>query len=484
MRKEGFWHRMWRRVFGAKHREGLPAVVKSGETTPVPISPTRNAGERVPGSPRLAVKPVERTIVVGVDFGTSTTKVMWQDLTTNDFELVQWFPESGLAGFLLPSNVTCRGGLLKYGTRDSDTQQDDVTVSSIKLCVLCRRNKRICSCGNAVAQNGNIRLPGSDRGYAADVFGCLFLAYVFRSVEQLLEGRFPHDQMLMIWNIGCPMDHLDEDGRRQDWERMAGVAMDLANEEEPEGQTRCLDDVEKRLTSHNVQPDHDRNYFIQPEGLAAVKAFLESPHAEAKTYAIVDVGAGTTEVSFFFNGQIISEPGHPLRPSYLADSTQAVGGLKIDSELAGLWRCDIAFARQRKQTRTLTVPALKSLQEIYAQYGRTCWEIVKGQKLVAAHDKHFDLFVIGGGGRLQRLHDELRGQSLPGGFVCDRSRSLEPPRKLRNRVAILQDYDFFANACGLASSLSWDYYPPHEVAPMVVATKVRPRIDPDEYYPK
>jgi cell division ATPase FtsA len=29
----------------------------------------------------------------------------------------------------------------------------------------------------------------------------------------------------------------------------------------------------------------------------------------------VDVGAGTTEVSFFFNGRIMTEPGQPTRPS-------------------------------------------------------------------------------------------------------------------------------------------------------------------------
>jgi len=56
--------------------------------------------------------------------------------------------------------------------------------------------------------------------------------------------------------------------------------------------------------------------------------------------------------------------------------------------------------------------------------------------------------------------------------------------KLRGRLTIRPDYDFFANACGLASSLSWDYYPPHEVPPMDGGPKTRPKIDPDEYYPK
>jgi hypothetical protein len=36
------------------------------------------------------------------------------------------------------------------------------------------------------------------------------------------------------------------------------------------------------------------------------------------------------------------------------------------------------------------------------------------QKLIAANDKRFDLFVIGSDGRLQRLDDDLCGQTLPG----------------------------------------------------------------------
>lgn len=40
-----------------------------------------------------------------------------------------------------------------------------------------------------------------------------------------------------------------------------------------------------------------------------------------------------TEVSFFFNGHIMTEPGQPLRPSYLADSTRPIGAGKIDLEL-------------------------------------------------------------------------------------------------------------------------------------------------------
>jgi hypothetical protein len=124
------------------------------------------------------------------------------------------------------------------------------------------------------------------------------------------------------------------------------------------------------------------------------------------------------------------------------------------------------------------------VQKICLQYARTCWEIVKARKLIAANDKRFDLFVIGGGGRLRTLHEGLTFQDLPGSFVREASRKLQPPRSLRDRLDIQQDYDFLANACGLASSLEWDYYPPHEVSPMAPHPRRKPKLDSDEYYPK
>jgi hypothetical protein len=98
-------------------------------------------------------------------------------------------------------------------------------------------------------------------------------------------------------------------------------------------------------------------------------------------------------------------------------------------------------------------------------------------------DKRFDLFVIGGGGRLRPLHKALGSQHMPGSFVLENARHLQAPKGLRNQPAVQNDYDFLVNACGLASSLQWEYYPPHKVPPMV-APKQKAKIDPDEYYPK
>jgi hypothetical protein len=153
-------------------------------------------------------------------------------------------------------------------------------------------------------------------------------------------------------------------------------------------------------------------------------------------------------------------------------------------ELARVWKCDAEDARRRKEAGGANLPTVPSIREICRQYEQTCCEILKGHKLTAANDKIFDLFIIGGGGRLRSLQHALRAHRLPGGFSRENCRRLQPPRSLKDRAAVQENYDFLANACGLASSVSWEYYPPREVPAMTYQPPAKPKKDLDEYYPK
>jgi hypothetical protein len=422
----------------------------------------------------------ERAVVVGVDFGTSSTKVIWQDLSENYFELFRWKPAlKGPESVLFPSTVCVRSGALLLG--ESSPAAGDIWLPSIKLCVLCSQNASVCRCDGLVARCGKIQLPELSSPVSAAAVGSLLLAYTFQQVEERLAQTYPNDEVIPIWNVGCPMDHLDIADSKSSWEKMVGIAMQLRRTVKNPAHMELLIQAHELMETF-VMPA-ERNFFIQPEGMAAVKAFLESPRgSEKKTYAIVDVGAGTTEVSFFFNGGIQSNGGVP-RPSYLADTTEPVGGGKFDIELAGAWCCDIETARRRKEQGTGLIPNVPSIVAIRQQYDRTCRKILKARKLVARQDKRFDLFIIGGGGRLTALQQSLTACQLPGEFLREHTRQLTPPPSLRNRADVEAHYDLLANACGLASSLDWEYYPPREVpamAPQAIGTKP----DAEELYPK
>jgi hypothetical protein len=91
--------------------------------------------------------------------------------------------------------------------------------------------------------------------------------------------------------------------------------------------------------------------------------------------------------------------------------------------------------------------------------------------------------VIGGGSRLIALKTALAHSQLPGGFSLDRLRPLQPPRSFKDREELESSFDLLAIACGLASSLDWEYFPPREVESMEQrVARVRP--DVDELYPK
>lgn len=470
--------------FGHHPTPPAPSFGAEAPTT-LPAKPTRVPKVDVVGRPPSRLKRrIERHIVVGVDFGTSSTKVIWQDLTDNHFEVFHWrTTDEGSSSFLLPSTVLLRNGSMYFGFPASEANEGDVLLKSIKLCVLCRRKPTICRCGNAAARQGVIGLPGSADTIPASSFACLFLAHVFREVEGRLSARFPDDDLILIWNVGCPMDHLDIGDLRSQWEKMTGAAIELRRQVPNPAYISLLAQATRLVERLAVAVPSERNYFVQPEGLAAVKAFLESPHGESKTYAIVDVGAGTTEVSFFFNGRAMLEPGQPFRPSYLADSTDAVGGVKIDLELAQAWGCCIEEAQKRKEAGPPSIPVVQSVEDICIQYQRTCGEIVKQNKLTSAHDKRFDLFVIGGGGRLLTLRRSLQHRELPGGFVREHSQQLNPPKGLKNSANLQEHFDLLSIACGLASSLDWEYYPPSDVDSMP-AMPTKPKPDLDECYPK
>jgi len=72
--------------------------------------------ERAPSGPTTSRARGERTLIIGVDFGTNSTKVIWQDLSSNSFEVFQWLPQvSGVTSMLFPTTVTVRNGALHFG---------------------------------------------------------------------------------------------------------------------------------------------------------------------------------------------------------------------------------------------------------------------------------------------------------------------------------------------------------------------------------
>ena len=87
-----------------------PGAQATPVSRPQPSTASKAAASKTQTPPqkthteRRSLRRYERTLIVGVDFGTSSTKVVWQDLSENYFELFRWRPDlKGLESVLLPS---------------------------------------------------------------------------------------------------------------------------------------------------------------------------------------------------------------------------------------------------------------------------------------------------------------------------------------------------------------------------------------------
>jgi hypothetical protein len=295
-----------------------------------------------------------------------------------------------------------------------------------------------------------------------------FLAFAMGAIRRHLRKSHPNDQLELIWNVGCPIDRLDKFKAKQIYDAVVRVAL-AESETVVNGSPALL--LARLRDQLATPPDADAALFVRPETHAAVMAFLRSPHADEMPYAIVDVGAGTTDISVFLYAQSPVHPGNPHIANYLADGTFAIGGDDIDFEVQRLHGCDLNTARRLKLTGRCS--NLQTVKKIVDRYQHTICRVVHNRMLRASALADYDLFLIGGGSRLLSLREALAQAphtTIPG----TRSfRSIECPGQMKGPADVASNFDMLAVAYGLSSAiLDWNYLTPLEVGPFEPATAV------------
>jgi hypothetical protein len=411
---------------------------------------------------------VERTLVVGLDFGTSTTKVVIHDLTFDRYEALSWSTALDFGSFLLPSVVAIENGALLFGNQAAACSNPDRRFDWFKICTLCASDPAICRrCGGAMPP-GEFDVEGLGPISGAAV-SAAFLAFVMGEVQRHLRKSYPNDQLEFIWNVGCPIDRLDKLKAKQIYDSVVRVALTESETVVDGSPVSLLARVRDQLATPPT--DADGTFFIRPETHAAVMAFLRSPHADEMPYTIVDVGAGTTDISVFLYARSPVLHGNPHIANYLADGTFAIGGDDIDFEIQRLRSCDLNAARQLKLTGQWS--NLQTVTHIVDKYQRTICRVVADRMLRASDLADYDVFLIGGGTRLPSLRDALAmppHTTIPG---TRRFRTIECPRQITGPADIANNFDMLAVAYGLSSAiLDWNYLTPLEVGPLEPATPV------------
>ncbi|MEO8383116.1 MAG: hypothetical protein ABI779_25895 [Acidobacteriota bacterium] len=259
------------------------------------------------GTAPVAPKESRRSLHLGLDYGTATSKMVLREYGPDGERAHIVFPSSSRGrarDFRIPSAVCLEGGRLWFGIEAAARQslREVKTWASIKM--------RMAS-----AQEFYGLASPLAEGISADDLATLTIAYLLQEGKRAADHVARHDRTTpdLTFTLGVPMSELDQSHLRGHFADIARRASHIvARPGAPDLRLGIpvlegwmlvseADDFVRRV------PATDARRWVRSEVEAALLWPYKSGDTEPGVYAAVDVGAGTTSASFF---QIAAHPGN------------------------------------------------------------------------------------------------------------------------------------------------------------------------------
>lgn len=269
----------------AAEREPPPSTVTEAEKSRMEALLRTNTDSFNPAGEELF-------IIVGLDMGTSTTKI-----------IVRLPYEAGEPAIAVPAPSPCRSGNASYLWRTFLWLLEDGS-----FCAWPTNGATVLT----TLKQGLIRGHGtaSDRSCNA----VAYLAFVIRYVrgwlldkrKDLFRGRKP------VWfvNLGMPAASFDEVRSVQPYRRIGAAALRLAMSDETvtvETTRRFLSDPSVEEAGTSEKAAEEQGIAVIPETAAEVTGFSKSTRSASGLYLLVDVGALTLDACMFRLNQVSRE---------------------------------------------------------------------------------------------------------------------------------------------------------------------------------
>lgn len=433
-----------------------------------------------------------RRIHLGIDYGTSTSKIVFRDYGAPGGERAVLILSRG--SIRIPSTVGLREGMLQFGGTE-DSHSGTILYESLKM------RAAMEATGDPKYFYGTTT-PLPD-GFSACDLAVLTVWYLIseghRAVLLDLSGNAAGLRLGMT--MGVPMAFFDDVVLQPLFLSIARQAWQLYREEDllevslPLEKARHILDLYPRTRLPEISDDEVRDW-LRSEGEAAMWWPFQSPAVGPGPYAKIDIGAGTTHASLY------RIHGDNLTPktgiAFFGASTISVGMDGIDNAISICIgeKGDCRLLRGREQeilrrnsaARDAIEPLREEMYQTYRRaWGQTLRKIGDYQAERQAWGAH-KIFMIGGGSLVPIIADSLRVHPA-GGNLTIQLMELEPPPDLKradNRAITAAQLPFASVAYGLANiGLSIpEALTPNQVDPMPLNQARRERLNWDDIYAK
>lgn len=401
----------------------------------------------------------ERDVVLGLDFGTSSTKAVVGDRTLRQAYAVPFRDAVGIDTFLLPARL--------YEDLGSYSLHSGLVASTdLKLSLMASPDDPTCQERVVAYLALAIR----------EVRGWLFSAHA---------ETYAKKQVLWSLALGQPADQATPGALTQLFERLARVAWGLAGSAGAITTGLCSKSLQEANDSGDA--DQDLEVIVMPEIAAQIFGFVSSNQFDAKSrniFLIADVGAGTVDSCLF---RVVPERGGSWSFKVYTAAVEPTGVMNLHRHRVAWWQRQLTrysqgveLGRQFEAIKLATehqshIPS--SFQgyvegvavafsgkaagpdsdfftnRLMAQVkGRTLYRAFVNGLLPQQDLSDVPFFLCGGGSRLgfyQACHEKLR-QTTGFTWLSARKRELAIPNNLRADGLKRNDFDRLSVAYGLS----------------------------------
>jgi hypothetical protein len=440
------WYRDAMKLIGARGRPSKPVDDHGPART--------DTGSREPERPL-----VSRRIHIGIDYGTSWSKLAFRDYGLDSHRSFVVTPTDGAAHeFRFPSVACIEGGLLWFAQE---------------------AEKR---CGNKAAKvyrSLKMRLAYPRQFYGAETSLPDELSnedLVTLNIVYLLQrARFSIDRYLskpkgtpqLTFTLGVPASDLEKDRLKSLFLRIAVRSWSLFKDGAPDLRKGISLAAAKELMAAHPS-DHpavdSTNYreWIRTEAEAALLSPFNSPDIGRGLYGAVDVGAGTTSAVFFNIAQAFHNSAWVKNQlEFFGTSCSPPGADKIDKTLAAsLGINDPSTVRGRENDLLSSPngaairPVLDQMFDTYRQAFDRAYRKMQSQR----EWEGYGLFLLGGGTIINVVGERLQNPAWVNLHKRLTVRKIRCPRDLELGAIAADDVRFLLVAYGL--SFAWTDVPP------------------------
>lgn len=464
----------------------------------------------------------EKLITVGIDFGTSRTKIVYRDVAENIVNIILFEDMRGNKVYFLPSLVSVKKGKLYFGYMAEEIDDPDYIFRSFKTCLACQGdsiNRNMCRKENI---RGFFIINQGMKTFkiSALQITIFYLAWLIKFVKKQVEKIYTKP-LKFVYTMGIPINYLENESVRDLFMKAIFYAERLSEEIEQEFDIEeAINILEKKINeTTSLPPDEVRLTFVQPESIASVISYIESPEVNIGLHTIIDIGAATSDITVF---RLMDYPDKFTIHVYASDS-YLIGCDDMDSEIFDMTRKLVErnpmdevdmikllnqISRSKDQLthssflhlfidgKTIIIPSseLENIWDSFVgklrKYYEETWHKAYPKEKRESHWKEYALFMLGGGSRIPYIKRKISNF-----YPWNKIEKIIPlemkiPAKLKKEYAdspeVINNFDLLSVAYGLSiHPARWPKMSlPSNVEPLVFKYKYAEKLDRDQLYPK